>query len=681
MKRLLTKLLIALIVMLTVLQTGYRPTAAANSDSTSYTVILNTDGNMQIVQDAYLPTAAFTDLNLNRPGDLFILGDYMYIADTGNRRALRVHLRTGERDIFGDGLLRQPTGIAADEQGRVYIADSSASEAYRFNADLELEQAFTRPESPKFGATAQFRPTKVAPANNGGVYLVNEGSIAGLVHMDGGGTFLGYYGSSDVQLSGFDQLLDLILTEAQKARFLRRSPPSFANIFRAEDGLVYSVNRGSGVTVNKHNIGGLNILENEQAPLLTDAVDLTVTSRGEIYVIDNQGYITEVTPDGYLVNIFGGPSQGFDRAGLFNNPTGIASDDDGRIYVIDSDKDYVQIFAPTYGQEQLHQAIYSYTQGDYHTSTALLNEVVRVNNTSRLAHTYLGKNHLQAGDYTLAANHFRTARQIGDYSEAYWEIRNNWLQDNLLMVMLVVLLLIGVLMYSKSVTKKRTAARAEGTHTPTRWERFKERNRLAYDFSQIRYAMTHPTDHAYEITVGRTGTWLSGLLILILFFAIFVTLQVGSGFIFSVDIKYFSFFAFALFSAVVVLLFVACNYLIVAIKDGKGTLKSIFLITVYSLSPAIILLPFAIAIGNVSTLNESFFYELIIVLAIVWSVINLFSSIAQIHEYSFGQTVSNVLLTLFAMIVVVIVISLLYLVVRQAIYMIQEMYLEVILRG
>lgn len=654
---------------------------ASNSDSTSYTVIQNNDGKLQIVQDAYLPSASITDIGLSRPGDIFLLNEYLYIADTGNRRALRINLETGKRDIFGEGLFSQPTGIAADDDGYVYIADSGNSEAYRFNPDLELEQAFIKPNSPKFGANAQYRPTKVAPANNRGVYLVNEGSVAGLVHMDGGGTFLGYYGSSDVQLSAFDQLLDMILTEEQKSRFLSRTPPSFANVFRAPDGLVYSVNRGNNVTVNRHNIGGINILVNEQLPELSNVSDLTVTPRGEIFAIDGSGYITEMTADGYLVNIFGGPSEGSDRAGLFNQPTGIASDGQGHIYVIDQNKDYVQIFTPTEAQASLHEAIHAYTRGDYDTSTDLLNNVVRMNNTSRLAHTYLGKNHFQDGNYRQAAYHFRTARQIADYSESYWEIRNNWLQNNLLIVFAVAVVLIVLLLWRKNVRQRRNAEKAEGTYQPTWWDKLKSRNRLVYDLSQIPYAMFHPTDNAYEISVRRTGTPFSGVIIFLIFFALFVALQIGSGFIFSQDIKDYSLPAVATFFILIVFLFIACNFLIVAIKDGKGTLRSILLVTAYALSPAIIFLPFAIAIGNVATLNESFFYQLIIMVAFAWALVCLVSAVSQIHEYGFGLTVSNLLLTIFAMIVVVIVSSLMFLIVRQFYYMIQEMYLEVVLRG
>lgn len=56
--------------------------AASNSRSTSHTIIMSTEGKMQIAQDAYLPTALYLDLGLNKASDLDIVGQSLYVADT-----------------------------------------------------------------------------------------------------------------------------------------------------------------------------------------------------------------------------------------------------------------------------------------------------------------------------------------------------------------------------------------------------------------------------------------------------------------------------------------------------------------------------------------------------------------------------------------------------------------------
>ena len=85
------------------------------SNSTGYTVAYNNDGQLQIVQDAYLPAASYVDLGLRAAEDLFILDEYMYIADAGNRRVLRINLVDNVVDIVGgEDIFRNPTGVSAD---------------------------------------------------------------------------------------------------------------------------------------------------------------------------------------------------------------------------------------------------------------------------------------------------------------------------------------------------------------------------------------------------------------------------------------------------------------------------------------------------------------------------------------------------------------------------------------
>ncbi len=648
------------------------------TNSTGYTVAYNNDGKLQIVQDAYLPVGSYLDLNLSAAEDLFIMDNAMYIADTGNKRILRIRLDNGKTDVLGEGFLRTPTGVAADKEGRIYVADSGNNEAYRFNKNLELEQVFTKPDTPNFGIHANYKPLKVAPSKDGGVYLINEGSVAGLVHMDRYGGFLGYFGASEVSVNPFYAMADKILTEEQKALFLSRTPPSFATIIKGPDDLIYSVNRGNAARPVKHNIGGDNILQNSQMPRVQNAMDIDVSDDGRILVLDSDGYITEITPDGYLINIFAGPSN-TERAGLFTLPTGIATDHRGYIYVLDKEKNNIQIFAPTQSQSMLHKAISDYRQGNYEESITLLTEVLRVNNSSRLAHTYMGKNYVQYRDYEAAAEHFHISEQIADYSGAFWEIRNDWIQANLFILILIFALIIAFFIMRKSRKRKRNRAINKGEYVPGRWETIMDKNAFLYDLKQISYAVFHPTDNAYEISVGRTGSFASASFIYVLALVLIVALRIGSGFIFSERIRNFSLSTFSLGFIVFLALFIGCNFFIVAIRDGKGTLADIYETTAYAFAPMLFIFPIATILGNFMTLNEGFIYHFLVWLAVIWSVILLVSSYMQIHQYSLGKTISTLLLALFAMAVVVIVISLIWLVVQQMIQQIQEIHLEVTL--
>jgi hypothetical protein len=69
---------------------------AARLPAAAYpTLTANARGRLVITQDAYLPDETLTDLGLSGPEDLFVHGDEVFIADTGNQRVLVYDMRTG----------------------------------------------------------------------------------------------------------------------------------------------------------------------------------------------------------------------------------------------------------------------------------------------------------------------------------------------------------------------------------------------------------------------------------------------------------------------------------------------------------------------------------------------------------------------------------------------------------
>lgn len=78
--------------------------------------------------------------------------------------------------------------------------------------------------------------------------------------MDGTGEFLGFFASNDVKKSLFEKLLDVVLTEEQLNKFLPSTPPSYGSIFTGADGLVYTLNKEPGSTIQRHSINGLDLV-------------------------------------------------------------------------------------------------------------------------------------------------------------------------------------------------------------------------------------------------------------------------------------------------------------------------------------------------------------------------------------------------------------------------------------
>ena len=365
-----------------------------------------------------------------------------------------VDLKTNEIKIVGAGVLKAPSGIAVSKDGQIFVADPGNGEAYRFSSIGKLELTFKKPTIPSFGKQA-FKPKKIAVADDGGAYIISEGSTAGIVHMNGQGEFLGYFASNNVSISISEKLQDIFLTNQQKSSFLKKIPASFGGIFRGSDGLVYTTNKGQGVNIKKHAISGLDLFSDSSNKIsLQDPADNHVTEDGRMFILQGNGFITELTSDGDLIATFGGSSEKTDRIGLFEVPCGIGVDLNNNIYVLDGQREYVQVFSPTPTQNNVHKALDDYNNGNYVSSKKIWTEILTFNNTSFLAQIYLGRCYMQEGKYAHAEEHFKIADVKSEYSEAYWEIRNVWLQKNLGLVLIFIICIFILYTIVKVINRK-----------------------------------------------------------------------------------------------------------------------------------------------------------------------------------------------------------------------------------
>jgi len=648
----------------------------AGTDSTSYTYTLLTTGGAGIAQDAYIPTDVLMDFGLDSAQDMFVLGMTMYIADTGNSRALVVDLYTMEYKVIGEGILVNPRGIAADAWGRIFVADNQA--VFRFDSYGQLEFTFTRPTTPNFGVNEPFNPVKVAPGGaDGGVYIISEGSTAGVIFMNGYGEFLGYFASNNIEMSMTQRLMQAVLTEEQQARFLRVVPAVYANIFRGEDGLVYTINRGSGATMRRHSISGIDLLAHSRGNmLLADVGDIHVTADGRMYAVQQgSGHIMVLTHEGYLLAAFAGPSTATERVGLFISPSGVGVDALGRLFVLDQVRNFIQVFEPTAPQLMLYEAMWLYQEGLYLESQALFSEMLVFNSASFLGHLYMGRIYMQLLDYESAAHHFRVANVIDLYSRAYWETRNIWLQANMGNILIAIFAFVALWRVVKFADKRFNIL----SFARKGRARLNE-IRLYRDLATAKNVIKHPIDNAYDVHVGETGSYGAGLILAGVLYIIFIMFQVGMGYIFSQDINHFSFLNATLYFVTIPLLFIVVNYYVASIYDGNGSLKDVFLCVVYGFTPVLLFMPFIILFANFATLNETFLIVIGSGFLLSWSAINIFVSLCEVHEYSFRETIKSLLITFFYMLVVVLALSIIYLLGRQLVSFIQEIVTEVLLR-
>lgn len=654
----------SIIVILALCFTVLQVLQVSASQATSYTYTLDDDNNFVRTQDAYLPDRTITNLGLSGPSDMVIdENNIMYIADTGNARVVVYDLGTETvvREIKLEGF-QTPKGVFISDDGYIYVADTGAKTVFKLDGEYNYITQFDKPSAPIF-ADAQYDPSKVAVDAGGNIYIVCESNNTGVVQLAYTGEFLGYFTSNKTILTPQQVFLKLIYTKEQelKSAMLNASPTIFSSLFIDDGGTIYTAcmngtNSGARTDlIKKHSTDGGNMFKN--GVIANDHItDITVDESGIIYTCDTNGYITVYTTAGELIFDFGAKVTNLDISGLFSNLNTIAIDNSGNIWTADGEKGYIQSFTPTDYATTIYTALNLYENGEYEDSLVEWNKVLRLNQMSVLAHNGVGKAYYHAGEYEKAMEHFEIAGNREDYSEAYWEVRSQSLSDNLqwfaLALLIIVILRIAWAIGDrhKKLTKKKRAIAAKLKRTPVIGE-------LGYSFKTAR----HPIDRYYDIRVGKNGSVIAATIMYVVFFITYMIYQTQKGFIYQyTDIEDMDIGAVVVGFFAILILFIICNYLVTSINDGDGTFKQVYMIPAYGLVPAWIAMIAVIGMSYILTYNEAFILTVILIVGIGWTVANIFEGLSTVHDYSFGNTVVSLIITvvfmLIAAIVVVIVI-------------------------
>lgn len=682
MKTIINKLILLSIILLLGFSSLSLRIEVQASSSTTYTYALDANGDFVQTQDAYLPGQTITYLNMNKPTDIAIDEfDNLVIADSGNKRIIIFNPVSNQivREITNPAMLF-PTGVyvVLDAStyvglGDIYVADSIAGKVFHFDNTGALLEEFGKPDSVMY-ESLEFQPEKVAVDKAGIMYVISKGSSDGIIQMSNTGAFLGFFSSNAVSLTFRQQIQQFIYTDEQLENLgINLTPPVFTSVFIDVNGGVYSSSSGIRVeNIKKHNTQGTNMIADMfvATNLLSD---IYVNDQGIIFTADQGGYIGVYTNEGEFIYTFGTIND-VSVAGFFKSLSGIAVDANGQIWTVDSGKSYLQSFAPTEYALTIYNAIINYNNTNYDEAIRLWEEVLSLNQLSILAHNGIAKNYLQIEEYQLAADHFKISGNRMLFSEAFWELRNIWLQTHLIQVIGLVFLFGIVYITSKLLDKKYHFL------APVRTVITKTKNvRLINDVLFIKTVSRKPADSFYYLKKKEKGSYVGALIILFITFLSYLLFVAGKGFIFQyIDINDLDLNSIILGFVVLIGLFIICSYLVTSIQDGEGTMGEIFKGFAYSMWPFILGCLLTTLFSYFATNNEIFMLQVIILMGIGWSGILIFLSISEIQNYTVGQTIKSILLTLLFVIVILLVLSFIQMTIRQVFSFFEEFIKEAI---
>ncbi len=649
---------------------------ASASQGTTYTYTISNNGEWIRTQEAYVPSMVyFKDAGLSKPNDIFIYENFIYIADTGNRRIVVFDRDGGGYSYIENESFMSPMGLFVSDT-RIYIADSGAEAVYITDRSGKLLQTITKPEnSPLMSSMSIFKPLNVAVSREGNIFVVGEGSYDGLMQFSPDGEFQGYFAANKRNLTMLERIQEMLYTREQKEQLLTRKPSAIQNIDISSRDLIYSVTQSDEVkyswvesisktsnALKMHNMAGTNILSTSE--FMDDEwnfVDVASGPYNNVYAVTYTGLIYEYDGNGDLVFSFGGRAVSNDRYGLFTYASAIDLDENSFIYVLDKERALVQVFVPTDFAVATHKAIYDLESGNYEDAEENWLQVLQLNGMSRIAHIGYGKSLMRQQRYSEALDHFKIAGDVGNYSESFWEIRQaaiNRVMPFAVAAFFVLLVLVMVRQLVFKTRRKKVYSSYGLTGIESRG--FK---RLRIDIGYAFTILKHPADANYYLKKGTRGSVISATFLLLTAFAVYIADLLCRSFIFNVNNNSdLTPLMLTLLFFIVFFLFVIGNYMVSTINDGEGSLKNIYIMLCHSLMPYIIITPAVVILTYFLTVNEGFIISFLWTAGIIWSGALIFTGVMQVHNYSFRQSVKNIFLTLFFMVLALVVVAMLYLV-------------------
>ncbi len=392
------------------------------------------------IDGAYLPSGPFKS-----PESVFIAGSGdIYVVDTGNNRIVQLDaehrfVRT-IGDAEGAGQLNGPKGVFVKEDGTLYVADTKNRRIAVFDREGRFVREYPAPESPLLGRGFNYSPSRLVLDKRDYLYVVSDGNTQGLLQIDPGGAFKGFYGANHVGFSWRRLLIRLLATEEQRSRLATVRPAEFSDVDIDAEGFIYTTTLGEPYNQLKRlSPVGVDTLNGGAKRAYGDRFDvgpyamaafmaISVGPDGIMSALDLQtGKVFQYDKLGNFLFAFGGIGE---QNGLFVTPADLDQSPRGELYVVDKGRHRVDVFRTTPFADLVHEASRLYVDGRYREAEALWHEVLRQNANYEMAYVAIGKALYNAERYEEAMAYFKLARARGDYSLAFKEYRKAYIREH-----------------------------------------------------------------------------------------------------------------------------------------------------------------------------------------------------------------------------------------------------------
>lgn len=436
------------------------------STSTSKNYVYNEYGEAVAAPSAYTCSRVLRGRDLgigdfSNIVDLYVNGN-VYISDAGNNRVVVLDERYAfveQIDYVVDNgqkvSLSTPSSVFVAD-GLLYICDTGNARVIAVDEQKQIVKTFLKPESDLLTEDFAFKPSKVVVNSAGSVFVSASGVYQGLLHYEGDGSFIEFFGANKVEVTADVVIKSLwmnLFSDEQRESLVRTVPTEYAGIFIDSEDMIYTTTSTATTgQVKRLNAAGDNILmypgstsgvlqkgydrnnfgdqilENSKGGIkYSKIMDVHVDEDGVIAALDAQkGRVLLFDNEQNTLGVFGGTGT---QDGYFTSVSTI-SKNESEYLVADGTRNSVTIFEPTQYMNDIRCALRAYENGAYDQSRQYWEKVLEKNAGLSVAAKGIGRALLSEGNCEEALHYLKMGDDRYYYSMALTQYRRDFLREN-----------------------------------------------------------------------------------------------------------------------------------------------------------------------------------------------------------------------------------------------------------
>lgn len=566
----------------------------------------------------------------------------------------------------------------------IYIADTEHTRILVIDTDGTVKNIIDKPDSQLIPDDFKYRPIKIAVDSKDYIYIACDGSYYGALVYSPKMEFLGFYGANTVKASVLDVIQNIVdklfSNDTKKSSSVLALPYQFTDMVVGPGDFIYTATGRSGGDksqtgqISMMNPGGRNILKSSeinyldgsvgsyQTKIMTqDVAGIDVDKDGFFYIVDSTyGRVFWYDSENNLICVFGGSMAADKQKGTFNFPGAIAVNGTD-IAVSDSMKDCVTVFGLTEYGSRVRNAQLKTLKDDFENTVDEWQAVINEDKNNQLAYRGIAKAYYTLGENEKALEYAKSGMDRDTYSSAFKKVRQQFLEKWFTLIFVGLIIVIALLIWLLRLKKKKNIKLINNDKIKV-----------------MSNSILHPFNSFRLVKEKGQGSVLIAAVILLIYYILSAISDTAGGFAFNYfDASSYNSFYILLSTVGFVGLWTVSNWLVCVLLGGIGRIKEIFIVTCYSLLPAIFGSGISLILSHILVPDEFVFVSMLQSVCLIYSLFMIMVGIMKVHDFEFGKFLWTTILTFIAMLVVIFLIFLMFLLTQQLICWIQTLIIEI----